>query len=237
MQTPLGRMCLSWFARFDGFVAFRGSFPNGLSKEYFDAMRDFYRSQMAKYPGDLNWIIADRCAHIRQISWQQALLYARRNRGQISPPDYSTEHQRLTDALHDYRNSWDPAITDPQYLVTDFGGREPDPDDIVNPFEPGILYDFPIFNSTIAGAEWHSVMIMHMILTPNHTLEEMFAELQKHAYAICRYYETIQYWRHTPKGVMTQQQSTVQTASMFLPKDKKHEMWVRRKAAYCESTG
>lgn len=237
MQTPLGRMCFSWFARFDGFVAFRGSFPTGLSKDWFDAMRDFYRSQMARYPGDLNWIIADRCAHLRQISCQQCLLYARRNRGQISPSDYSKEHQRLTDALYDYRNSWDPAITDPNYLVTDFGGREPDPDDIVNPYEPGILYDFPIFNSTVAAAEWHSVIIMHTILTPNQTREEMFAEVQKHAYAICRYYETLQYWPHTPNGVMMQQQSVVQTASAFLPKDAKHLMWLRRKAAYCESTG
>ena len=237
MQTPLGRMCLSWFMRFDGFVAFRGSFPNGLPKDYVDTMREYYRSQMAERPGDLNWIIADRCAHIRQISWHQALLYARRNRGQISSSDFAVEHKRILDALVDYKNNWDPAITDPKYLVTDFGGREPHPDDIVNPYEPGILYDLPLFSSTVAAADWHGVMILHMLVTPDRTKEDMFPELQRHAFAICRCYETIQYWPHAPKGAILQQHPLIQAAYMFLPRDKKHEMWIRRKSAYGESLG
>lgn len=236
MQTPLGRMCFSWYARFDGFMAFMGSFTPGLSKDWFDSMRTYFLQQMTQHPGELRWIMADRSSHIRQISWQQASLYSKRNRGQISEPEFSIGHDRLTKALRDYRQSWHPAIEDPQYLVSDFGGQQPDPNDIVNPYQPGILYQEPIFSTTIAGAEWHSVMIMHLVQSPNLT-PILFEELGEHAYAICRYYETMQYSPHTPKGAMTQLQNVMQTAPPFLPKDAKHHDWIRRKSAYSESNG
>ena len=236
MLTPVGRMCFSWYARFDGFMAFMGSLPPGISKDWYDSMREYFQKQMVQSPGDLKWIMADRSAQIRQISWQQVQLYAQRAHGQILEPEYAVEHDRLTKALRDYRQGWDPAIQDPQYLVQDFGGQLPDPGDIVNPYEPGILYREPIFSTTIAGAEWHSVMIMHLVQSPN--LSPLhFKELGEHAYSICRYYETMQYSPHTPNGAMTQLQNVVQTAPLFLPKDAKHQQWIRRKSAYSESTG
>lgn len=213
-----------------------GSIPPGLSRDWFDSMRTFFRQQMAQHPGELKWIMADRSTHIRQISWQQALLYSKHNRGQLTEEESAGEHDRLTGVLREYRKSWHSALEDPQYLVRDFGGQQPDPNDIVNPYEPGILYEEPIFSTTIAAAEWHCVMIMHLVQSPNLT-PLLFKELGEHAYAICRYYETMQYSPYTPKGAMTQLQNVVQTAPLFLPKDEKHHDWVRRKSAYSESTG
>lgn len=236
MQTPVGRMCFSWYARFDGFMAFMGSFTPGLSKDWFHSMRNFFTQQMTRHPDGIKWIMADRSTRIRQISWQQALLYSKRNNGQLSNMEFAGEHDRLTAVLREYRQKWHPAIEDSQYLVRDFGGQQPDPDDIVNPYEPGILYEEPLFSTTIAAAEWHSVMIMHLVQSPNLT-PAIFKELSEHAYQICRYYETVQYSPHTPKGAMTQLQSVVQTAPPFLPKDAKHFDWIRRKSAYSESTG
>lgn len=237
VETPVGRMCLSWYSRFDGFVAFMGSFPSGLSTDYFDVMLAFFKAKGLEHPDDVRWELAQRTTHFRQISRRQALLYARKNRGQISAPEFVEAHQRLTEDLKDHKRAWDPSTTDPRYLVTDFEGRQPGPDNIFNPYEPGILYDFPLFDTTLATAEWHSTMIMHMIQALPSQLKEMLPELTEHANTVCRCFETIKFWPHSPPGVITQAQAVFQTATIFLPRDERHFMWIRKNLAYCESKG
>ena len=236
MKSPLGRSLLHWYLRFDGSIAIMSSFPSSLPEEYLEVIKAYVRTQTARYPGEVKWLIAERTTQIRDIVRRQCALYSRRANGEISLTDYSIEHGQLKQVLVDYRMNWHPALTDPTYLVTDFGDQTPNLDDIVNPFQAGILYDKPIFSTTTAASEWHSIMILHLVQSPTLT-KEVFDELTMHAYAVCRYYETLQFWPYTPKGAMTQQHNVVHTAPMFLPKDEKHHWWVRRKSAYSESEG
>ncbi|KAJ9424062.1 hypothetical protein QL093DRAFT_2563323 [Fusarium oxysporum] len=205
MQTPVGRMCLSWYARFDNFVALMGGFPTDLPREWFQAMLDFYQSGITSNPDELHWKIDAWSARLRLISYDMSILFARGSRGQISQEDF-----------------------DPKYLIKDFPPAETlDPDDFVNPYTVGILYDFPLFDVTVLCAEWNSIMIMHKCQSSGMRPDQLFADLNRHAYRTCQYFETLEFWPSTPRGVF----------ALFCPQDARHHMWFRRKFALLETMG
>ncbi|UKZ73957.1 hypothetical protein TrVFT333_001611 [Trichoderma virens FT-333] len=141
MQTSIGRMCLSWYARFDNIVALMGRFPTEIPREWFTTMIAYYQTQMASNPTELRWKIEDRSARLRLISYDMSTF----------------------------------------------------PDDIVNPYRPGLLYDHPLFNSTVITMEWHSIVIMHKTQSPNISPEQLFSELGGHAFTVCELFECLEH--------------------------------------------
>lgn len=238
MQTPMGRMCLSWYARFDNFVALMGGFPTDLPREWFTAKAEYYRSQMEANPDAIRWKLDNSSARLRIIGYDMSILFARGSRGQISHEQFIVEHDQITEALVDWKTNLDPAVLDPKYLVTDFSYRRPpDPDDIVDPYCPDILYDFPLFTTTLLRAEWNSIMIMHKCQSSGMRPDILFAQLRHHAYRTCQYFETIEFWPKTPPGVLILVQACIAIATLFLPQDARHHMWIRRKFALLERMG
>jgi hypothetical protein len=238
MQTPVGRMCLTWYARFDNFVALMGGFPTDLPREWFNSMMIFHQNQGATDPEALRWKIDQRTARLRLITYDMSILFAKGSRGQITPDDFNQSHDRLTRRLEEWKDSWDPVLTDARYLVKHFPHRRtPTPEDIVDPYSPGILYDFPLFSSTIIMAEWHSIMIMHKCQSSNTPPDQLFGSLGMHAYATCQYFETLERWPSTPKGTLILIQSCIAISALFLPQNSKHHMWCRRKFALLETMG
>ncbi|KAM4056853.1 fungal specific transcription factor [Hirsutella rhossiliensis] len=238
MHTAVGRACLNWYSRYDSYVAIMGGFPTELSREWFDCMTEYSQSQVTASPDDLRWRIDDRSARLRSISYDMSMLYARGSRGQISLQDFCREHQRVTRKLHEWRSSWDPALMDPKYLVTDFYYRKPlDPGDIVDPYKPGVLFKPPLFTTTLIAAEWHSIMIMHLSQAANMPPSQLFVKFGEHAFAACQYFESVEFWPSKPKGSMVSLQPCISIAALFLPQDSKHQMWIRRKFACLDILG
>ncbi|KAF5632656.1 transcriptional regulatory moc3 [Fusarium tjaetaba] len=238
MQTPVGRMCLSWYARFDNFVALMGGFPTDLPREWFRAMLDFYQSGITSNPDELHWKIDAWSARLRLISYDMSILFARGSRGQISQEDFMKEHELLNQQLIEWKEKRDPALQDPKYLIKDFPSAETlDPDDFVNPYTVGILYDFPLFDVTVLCAEWNSIMIMHKCQSSGMRPDQLFADLNRHAYRTCQYFETLEFWPSTPRGVLVLIQACIAIAALFCPQDARHHMWFRRKFALLETMG
>lgn len=232
-------MCLGWYARFDTFVALMGGFPTDLPRDWFTTLIEFHQSKTAITSKDsLRWKIDQRSSRLRLITYDMSLLYARGSRGQISPADFITEHDRLTTTLVEWKDNWDPDLSDAAYLVMDFPNQQPlDPDDIVDPYAPGLIYNFPLFISTLIYAEWHSIMIMHKSQSTNIPPDVLFVELRRHAYVICQHFEAIELWPLTPAGVLISLQACLSIAALFLPRDELHHMWLRRKFATLDVLG
>lgn len=238
MQTPMGRMCLQWYARFDNFIALMGGFPTDLPREWFTAMVEFHQSQMITYPEELRWRIEEWSARLRLISYDMSILFARGSRDQISADQFAVEHDQITKLLVEWKETRDPTLSDARYLVTDFPTpQHSDPDDIVDPYTPGILYEHPLFTTTILCAEWNSIMIMHKCQSSTMPPEILFGELGQYAYMACQYFESLEYWPFTPKGVLILTQASIAIAALFLPQDARHHMWFRRKFALLETMG
>lgn len=237
-QTPLGRMALTWYSRFDNFVAIMGGFPTSLSQAYLESMISFCHSRIAVAPSEtIKWKLAIRTMKVRLISWRMSLLYARGSRGQIARPDFTIEHREITQELQEWRDNWDPDLVDPNYLVNDFESAEVDPENIVNPYEPGVIFEEPIFSSTVANLEWHCLMITHRTLAMDASQHDLFAELSKHAYAAFQHYEAVTQWPKAPQGLTTIIQAAIPMAAIYLPQDSRHHMWIRRKFALAEQRG
>ncbi|CAK7232026.1 hypothetical protein SBRCBS47491_008128 [Sporothrix bragantina] len=63
------------------------------------------------------------------------------------------------------------------------------------------------------------------------------AGLAKRAYAICQYFEMLEMWPASPPGCLIISQAMIAMAALFLPRDSRHHMWIRRKFALIETMG
>ncbi|KAL7922369.1 hypothetical protein ACQKWADRAFT_87522 [Trichoderma austrokoningii] len=237
-QSSIGRVCVSWCARFDNIVALMGGFPTQIPREWLTTMVAFYQRQMASYPAKLRWKIEDRSARLKLISYDMSILYARGNRQEIEPTVYAYEHHRLTAQLEEWKTSWDPALCDREHLITDFPWRRPlDPNDFVDPYRPGLLFDHPLFNNSVITTEWHSIVMMHKSQSPNVSPEQLSEELRGHAFAVCEMFECMEHWPELPAGALIAMQPCLAIASLFMPRQPNHNMWLRQKFALLEVQG
>ncbi|KAI1505301.1 fungal-specific transcription factor domain-containing protein [Biscogniauxia marginata] len=238
MESPASRMLLTWYVRFDVFVSMMAGFETTLPREWFSTSVRFYQEQVEREPNHLGWRTEAQAAALRLISVDMSILYAKGGRGEILGDAFTTEYGRISNQLYEWKNKLDPAITDPTFLVTDFNPKEAlDENDIVDPYKPGHLYDFPLFTTTVLMAEWHSIMIMHKSQEAFTLQREPSDELRSLSLAICEIFEAVQLWPSTPNGTLTIIQPGLAIAALFLPRDAKHHGWVRRKYALLEATG
>jgi len=238
MQTPMGRMVLQWYGRFDVFIGIMGSFGTVLPREWFKSSIEYYESQTAAEPTNLGWKIELCAAKLRLISMDMSDLFGRGARKEVTMEEYAAQYEQISDNLKNWKSSWDPALEDPTYLVTDFpADHSPDPNAIINPFEPGVLYRPPLFASAILTCEGHSIALMHGSQSAIDHSEETMKELRERAYAICRICETVEFWPSSPPGSLIILHPCLAIASLFVPRDARHHMWIRRKFALLEVMG
>ncbi|KAK3390907.1 hypothetical protein B0H63DRAFT_125709 [Podospora didyma] len=238
MQTPMGRMILRLYCRFDVFIGIMGSFETTLPRVWFSTAIEYYDSRASAEPDNLGWKIEACGARLRLISMEMSLLFGKGAKQEVTEDEYVAEHQRLADALDDWKDGWDPAMKDPRYLVTELaGGNTPDPDDIVNPYAPGVLFGSPLFASTILTCEWHSIALMHGSQSASELSEDVRGELMEHAYAICQICEAVEFWPSSPAGSLIILHPCIAIAALFVRRDTRHHMWIRRKFALLEVMG
>jgi hypothetical protein len=239
MQSAMSRAILTWYVRFDVFVGIMGNFETALPREWFTTALEYYQAQEESEPDNVVCKIEERSARMRLISMEMSILFGKGARGDLAGDDYFAEYRRLSQELYDWKQSWDPAMTDESCLVTDFSTNESmSRDDVIRPFTPGILYRPPLFASTLLTCEWHSIVIMHGSQAIMGTGgESQLSRLGEHAAAICQIFETVERWPSTPKGSLISIHACIAIATLFVPREPRHHNWIRRKFALLESMG
>ncbi|KAI6376737.1 hypothetical protein MCOR25_002702 [Pyricularia grisea] len=241
IETPTGRTILSWYNRYDVFVGLMGGFAAALPEDWFTSLVSYYHSMSLQDPTNPLWKIEECSARLRLLSREVSLLVAK----QSATPDqsYLDQHASISQRLGAWRDGWDPALSDPAYLVQDLGERAAErPESIVDVSVPGSLYQEPLFPVTLLSCEWHTVVILHEcqradIPTKGDGTEELQARLSEQAFAICRIVESIELWPSSPRGSLILTQACLALAALFLPHDAKHQIWIRRKFALLEALG
>ncbi|KAJ3570952.1 hypothetical protein NPX13_g5549 [Xylaria arbuscula] len=237
-QSPISAL-LTWYIRFDVFVAMMGGFETALPREWFIAAVEGSEKKVEDNPDDLAWRTEVQATNLRLISMDMSLLYAKSARGDISPEDYSAEYNQISARVWEWKTGLDPAIIDANFLVTDFHYRRPLTDaDILDPYKPGSLYKPPLFSTTILFMEWYSIIIMHTSRQEAYGLQqEPSSELRSLALSACEMFETVQRWPDAPSGALIAVQACLALACLFIPRDHKYMMWIRRKYALLEAAG
>lgn len=238
VQTPLGRMAMRWYSRFDVFIGIMGSYPTSLPRAWFSAMVDYCDAQVTADPSSISWRVENCASRLRLVSMEMSLLFGKGVSQDITQEEYTAEHRRLADALNGWKNGMDATLRDPAYLVADFTPDRPaDPTDIVNPFAPGVLFRPPLFAATILSCEWHSITLMHGSQSASEPSEETLADLREHANAICQICATVESWPQSPGGSLIILHPCLAIAGLFVQRDAKHHMWIRKKLALLEGMG
>ncbi|KAI1658508.1 hypothetical protein F4813DRAFT_388779 [Daldinia decipiens] len=238
MNSPTSRILLTWYIRFDVFVGMMGGFETSLPRQWFSTVVQFCQEHVERDPEDVGIKTELHASALRLISRDMSILYARGGRGELSGDDFAIEHNHITERLYGWRANLDPALTDPSFLVTDLPHKVPISEgDIVDPYKSGHLYDFPLFSTTELIAEWNSILVMHKSQEAFALQQKPSDELRGLAYAICEIFETVERWPSAPNGALIPIQACLAIAALFLPRDEKHHMWLRRKYAMLEALG
>ncbi|KAI0553473.1 hypothetical protein F4679DRAFT_473112 [Xylaria curta] len=238
MQSSVSAL-LTWYIRFDVFVAMMGGFETALPREWFVCAVEGSKKRVEDNPNDLAWRTEVQAATLRLMSMDMSLLYAKSSRGEIPAEAYDEEYDNISTQLREWWDGLDPAIKDSNYLVTEFPYRQPlTDDDIADPYKVGSLYHFPLFSTTILLMEWHSISIMHKSRPEGYALEqEPSNELRQLALSACEMYEMVRLWPETPTGATMTVQACLAIACLFIPRNQKYHMWMRRRYASLEATG
>ena len=236
VHSPIGRTILTWYARFDIFIGIMGSFQPSLPHEWFLAAAEFYEAKSEAEPDDLSWKIKSADARLRLVSFEISVLFGKGGREELTKEEYLAEHRRIAQALEGWKRDYDPALTNPAYVVEVPIDQAQSPEDSIAPFAPGLLYRPPLFASTILIAEWHSITLMHATQFMDGQ-DQPPVDLKEHAYAICQTCETVGRWQFSPNGSLIILQASLAIAALFVPPDPRHHMWIRRKFALLERMG
>lgn len=240
MQSYVTRSLLTWYIRFDVFVGMLGGFETRLPQEWFSVTMQFFENQLAHEPNDLSLKIELYTAAMSLITVDMSLLYAKGGRGELTAAQFAAEHRRVEERLKNWKANLDrdQEMCNQDYLITEFQHRKAlDEDDIVDPYVTKFLYKQPFFATTMLLCEWRSILVMHKSQAPLALQQEPSEELQELAYEICEIFETVSRWPLSPNGALVILQSGLAIAMLFLPKDQKHKLWMRRKFAEIETLG
>ena len=238
METEVRRKILAWYSRFDVMGGLMAGHSAVLGREWFLATETYYREQSLSYPMSIDYKIEATIASHRRLACDLALLYTQFSQGDINIEHFTNECDKYSQYLDSWRENLDPVFSEETYLVKSFGeGLKQDPEDIVNPYEPGGLYEGALFTFNFMLMDWHAMTLMHKHKTALSLNRRPPPEVQSLALEICRHFETIEYWPESPPGAVVKAQGSLGLAIVFLPRDEKHIMWCRRKLAKVESLG
>ena len=238
IQTEARRKIFEWYARFDLFAGLMSGYEVTLGREWFCAYNSYYQGMSIQNPDNLSLKINSIIAHHRLMAMEVALLFAKLPRGNISIQDFIIENQTISEHIEAWKSQIKDLLVGQDHLLVDFtGSPERDPDDIVDPYKPGGLYQRPFWTANYLMMDYHSFSILHQYQTAMMLQQLPPSHLAQDALEQCRVFETIERWPGSPAGALLPAQASLGMAGLYLPRDERHSMWCRRKLATIERMG
>jgi hypothetical protein len=237
MDTERSRRILTWYGRFDVLAGLMAGNQMVLPREWYAQYERWYEEHIDADDVDLDGNLSYFCAANRLIGLDLATLLSKFPRGQISTEEFVAENEKLSHRMDVLRQRIQ-ALNDDYYTVTDFPTRQPPgPNDIVDPYLPGGLFRDALFPLNYAWAGWYGTDLLRRYQTSLMLQQELPAGLDNLALELCRIFETIERWPHSPEGSTLGATAALGISALFLPKDQRHTMWLRRKLAAVEQNG
>ena len=238
VETSLNRTILSWYIRFDILVGLMGGFVTSLPRDWFVSFDGHCRARLASEPDNLDWLYEKAENRLRLICHDICLLVARRARDDIEEASVTAEHENVARQLREWRETLEPALTDPsrRVILPSCPSDEP----FGTPSRTAPLYDAPLTSTTLLLCEWHATVMMHLYQASQGSQGQMLPGLgsySQHAEAISQIFSAGEQWASGPKGLLIMLHPCITIASMFLPPSPGSNVWLRTKFALLESSG
>ena len=226
-----------WYARFDVVVGILAGTEVVLSRDWYLAKEQYDAEQAALYPDDPRTQFALVASINRRFGLDMASLYAKLSRGMIAIEDFAVQNEQLGQTIERAKDIM-RAFSDSEYTVRSYPNQQPlTENDIVDPYVPGRIHRGALWDANFIWIDLLSTELMHKYQTMLALRKPLLPALQGLAFELCQYMETIYRWPEKPNGACIGFKNSIGIASMFLPKDMKHQMWSRHKLAQMEQTG
>ncbi|KAF2242931.1 hypothetical protein BU26DRAFT_438087 [Trematosphaeria pertusa] len=236
VQSDFLLKVLLWYIRFDLFVGFQSGGEAVLDREWYVAVHDYYSQKCRDNPDDLTLKYEERFAHSRLVAKDSSDLFSRKAKGLISDEAFMEQLPKLDERVRSLDKNIDPALLESQDKIESILGS-PDPDDIVNPYEPGILWEGPRWTSNYLLLDMYGIMLMYNISISMAMRKPFDPEIVQKAYRAVQVFEAVCAYPNAPPGAIIEAQATCAIATIFLPKDAKTVNWCRRNFVKIESAG
>jgi len=162
------------------------------------------------------------------------------NAGQLTDAQFEEQAAKFKEKLDRFEYEIHPKLRDESYLVEEFPDAPPlDPNDIVNPYEPGVIYGrelFPTNQCHLGLLSLKSVYEARMAtLRGNGSIPE---SSRKMGWRCAQVVDAIEHYPGSPKGALLAYRAIFALAAFSLPgNDPKIAEWARKKFAAIECQG
>jgi hypothetical protein len=225
-----------WYIRFDLFVGFQSGGEAVLSRDWFEAVHECYLQKVRDNPDDLGVIYEERFAYSRLVAKDSNDLFARTQKGLVSPQDFMAQLPVLREKVESLHANIPEELLNPQYKVKDMPGG-PDPGDIVNPYEPDVMWKEPLYTTNFLKLDIWGIVFMFNISEAMALRKPFSPEATKDAFQAVQLFEAMCAYPGSPTGMLLEAQVSFAIAFLFLPKDQKTNQWCRRTFARVEASG
>ncbi|KAF2235613.1 hypothetical protein EV356DRAFT_444829 [Viridothelium virens] len=242
-ETPTLRMIFIWYFRFDISVGFLSGNGVILEREWIATCHEKSLERKEQNPSSVSAKIEEAMNHHRLLAADLAILFAKRTRSKKRPVSQSeqefwAECSSLRRRIKQLEESWTPASIGPQNVATDSLRWLPRPQDsILDPRTTRLLFtgDFYPMNFAIMDMCALKVMFKHKLAqfqgkpTPLDCREEAVKAAQM--------FEAIELSPESRPGAPLAMHQAFAITCLFLPKDERTVMWLRRKFVSVEAKG
>ena len=236
MQTELLRKVLLWYTRFDLFVGFQSGGESVLGRDWYVEAHGYYAQKAREDPDNLTLKYEERFSYSRLVAKDSSDLFARKAKGLLNDQTFLAQLSILDEQVKNLDKDIDPVLLDPSGYVTSFPGKS-DPEDIVDPYEPNIIWDGPKWTSNYLLLDMYGIIFAYNIQVSMAMRKPFDSAIAQKAYRVAQIFEAICAYPNAPPGAIVEAQASLAIASLFLPKDPKTIQWCRRTFARVESAG
>ncbi|KAK4548240.1 hypothetical protein LTR36_010110 [Oleoguttula mirabilis] len=238
MQDETRRRIISWYIRFDLFAGYMSGGETRLEREWFASCADFYRRQARDRPSDLGARFEEYFATSRLLATDVALLFAGKTKNTVTDEQFADDTSNLMGQFAKFGRTIQSAFTDPSCFVKSFpNAPHPGEEDIVEFRHPGYFYAGEFFTMNFVLIDFWAIELMFKYQLTMAQRQPPPPELTEIALKKCKMFEAVEHSGQGPSGSVLGFQASLGIASLFLPKDKRHTDWCRKKFALIEQHG
>ena len=232
------RKVLQWYARFDIFVGILSGSATQLGREWFVRQSDFYQKQCDEHPGDLAWLYEERYAWARLTGYDLRALMRRRAAGELSDEAFQERLEHYDKLVENIWTDVNPLLKDDSKRIEDISqGRERTPDDIVDPYEPNVLFGGELYETNVVMHDMIGFELLYRNLVGMATGKFDNAAIRKTCLKQCQLYEAATLYTGSPPGIRFSMQAGLALSILFLRANEQEIWWARKAFAEIETNG
>lgn len=232
------RKVLQWYARFDIFVGILSGSATQLDREWFSSHHECYKQKCEEFPDQIPWKYEERYAWIRLTGYDMRAFMRKRTQGELSDEEFENQLAGFDETIKNIDTSLDPMLMDESKKLADISeGRTRDPDDIVDPFEPNILYGDDLFDTNIVIHDLMGYKLLYINQVGVATGKHDPAMCREIALKQCQLYEAVTMYSGSPPGLRFGIQAGLALCLLFVRESEKEIWWARKQLAEIEEKG